>query len=223
MDYKDLINRLKNETYWLGSGEPYSRDVHPIICDEAVTAIEELIEQAEKAEKIVDEYAESARAIALWLYAYCDKTLSYPSMISNAARKISMAYADMEKRAEKAEKERDDYKELFFAYKHVFGGVSPDRIGELVKADKDGKVAILPVKPGNTIYQIGHKEIIPFRVGNVAVEEWGLSFEGYLEGFGVHRTMPGEKVFFTIEEANEVLERILSKEKQDGQKESSQD
>lgn len=170
VDYKDLINRLKNETYWLGSGEPYSRDVHPIICDEAVTAIEELIE-----------------------------------------------------RAEKAEKERDDYKELLFAYKHVCGGVSPDRIGELVEADKNGKVAILPVKPGDTIYQIGNKEIIPFRVGNVAVEEWGLSFEGYLEGFGVHRTMPGEKVFFTIEEANEVLERILSKEKQDGQKESSQD
>lgn len=98
-----------------------------------------------------------------------------------------------------------------------------DRLRELVDADKSGKVAILPVKPGDTIYQIGHKEIIPFRVGNVAVEEWGLSFEGYLEGFGVHRTMPGEKVFFTIEEANEVLERILSKGKQDGQKESSQD
>lgn len=98
-----------------------------------------------------------------------------------------------------------------------------DRLRELVDADKAGKVAILPVKPGDTIYQIGHKEVIPFRVGNIAVEEWGLSFEGYLEGFGVHRTMPGEKVFFTIEEANEVLERILSKEKQDGQKESSQD
>lgn len=98
-----------------------------------------------------------------------------------------------------------------------------DRLSELVEADKAGKVSILPVKPGDTIYQIGHKEVIPFRVGNIAVEEWGLSFEGYLEGFGVHRTMPGEKVFFTIEEANEVLERILSKEKQDGQKESSQD
>lgn len=98
-----------------------------------------------------------------------------------------------------------------------------DKLRELVDADKAGKIAILPVKPGDTIYQIGHKEIIPFRVGNVAVEEWGLSFEGYLEGFGVHRTMPGEKVFFTIEEANEVLERILSKEKQNGQKEPSQD
>ena len=113
----------------------------------ASVAITELIERAENAEKIVDEYAESARAIALWLSAYCDKTLSYPSMISNAARKISVAYADMEKRAEQAEKERDDYKELFFAYKHVCGGVSPDRIGELVESDKAGKIVVLPVKP----------------------------------------------------------------------------
>lgn len=64
----------------------------------------------ENMKKIVDEYAESARAIALWLSEYCDKTLSYPSMISNAVRKISVAYADVEKRAEQAEKERDEYK-----------------------------------------------------------------------------------------------------------------
>lgn len=62
---------------------------------------EALLRRAEAAEKIVGEYAESARAIALWLSA------SYPSMISNAARKVSLAYADMEARAEKAERERD--------------------------------------------------------------------------------------------------------------------
>lgn len=50
MDYKDLINRLKNETYWLGSGEPYSRDIHPVICDEAAIAIIQLLERVEKAE-----------------------------------------------------------------------------------------------------------------------------------------------------------------------------
>ena len=68
---------------------------------------EALLRRAEAAEKIVGEYAESARAIALWLSAFCDKSLSYPSMISNAARKVSLAYADMEARAEKAERERD--------------------------------------------------------------------------------------------------------------------
>ena len=127
----------------------------------ASVAITELIERAENAEKIVDEYAESARAIALWLSAYCDKTLSYPSMISNAARKISVAYADMEKRAEQAEKERDDYKELFFAYKHVCGGVSPDRIGELVEADKDGKAIVAPARIGDKVYHITMCESFP--------------------------------------------------------------
>lgn len=74
---------------------------------ECESAITDLLARAEAAEKIVDEYAESARAIALWLTAFCDRTLSYPSMISNAARKVSLAYADMEARAEKAERELD--------------------------------------------------------------------------------------------------------------------
>lgn len=51
VDYKDLINRLNKETYWLGSGEPYSRDIHPVICDEAIVAIAKLLERAENAEK----------------------------------------------------------------------------------------------------------------------------------------------------------------------------
>lgn len=44
-------------------------------------------------------------------------------------------------------KERDEYKELFFAYKHVCGGIDPKRIGELVEADKSGRCVLLPVKP----------------------------------------------------------------------------
>lgn len=69
-------------------------------CIEILLARAESAElRSENAEKIVDEYAESARAIALWISAFCDKSMSYPQMISNAARKISVAYADMEKRA----------------------------------------------------------------------------------------------------------------------------
>lgn len=73
-------------------------------------AITDLLARAEATEKErdeekskVDEYADSARAIALWLAGFCDRSLSYPQMISNAARKIALAYADMEKRAEAAE------------------------------------------------------------------------------------------------------------------------
>lgn len=107
MDYDKIIEECeaRAETY-KRSGAVWNA-THEEQCK---MAIEELLERSEKAEKIVDEYAESARAIALWLSAYCEKTLSYPSMISNATRKISVAYADMEKRAEQAEKERDEYK-----------------------------------------------------------------------------------------------------------------
>lgn len=43
MDYKELAERLKKETYWLGGSHPYSHDVHPVICDEAAAAITELL------------------------------------------------------------------------------------------------------------------------------------------------------------------------------------
>ena len=57
------------------------------------------------------------------------------------------AITELLERAQKAEKERDEYKELFFSYKHVCGGVDPQRIGELVEADKDGRCVVLPFKP----------------------------------------------------------------------------
>lgn len=40
--------------------------------------------------------------------------------------------------------ERDDYKELFFSYRNVCGGHDPQRISELVEADKDGRCVVLP-------------------------------------------------------------------------------
>ena len=50
MEYKELIERLKKETYWVGGSHPYSHDVHPLICDEAAEAITSLLARAEAAE-----------------------------------------------------------------------------------------------------------------------------------------------------------------------------
>ena len=119
MDYKRLIKALKCDGYSVGQdndgctnkrcGYRDSAGACNIVsmCDDAATAITDLLARAEAAEKErdeekskVDEYADSARAIALWLAGFCDRSLSYPQMISNAARKIALAYADMEKRAE---------------------------------------------------------------------------------------------------------------------------
>lgn len=55
-NYKELVERLTKETYWSGSSGPGSREIHPLICDKAATAITELLARAEKAERERDEY-----------------------------------------------------------------------------------------------------------------------------------------------------------------------
>lgn len=44
--------------------------------------------------------------------------------------------------------ERDDYKELFLSYRNVCGCHDPQRISELVEADKDGRCVVLPKEWG---------------------------------------------------------------------------
>ena len=41
------------------------------------------------AKERIDTYPEAARVIALWLDEFCDKSLSYPAMIADAARKAA--------------------------------------------------------------------------------------------------------------------------------------
>lgn len=46
---------------------------------------------------------------------------------------------EIDDKLEKVTKERDDYKELFFSYKHVCGGLPPEVIEELVTEYKAGE------------------------------------------------------------------------------------
>ncbi|MDY7038752.1 MAG: hypothetical protein SV375_21685 [Thermodesulfobacteriota bacterium] len=41
------------------------------------------------AKERIDTYPEAARAIALWLDEFCDKSLRYPEMIADAARRAA--------------------------------------------------------------------------------------------------------------------------------------
>lgn len=50
-----LVSELRNYTYWCGSSQPYSRDIHPPICDEAADYIEAL----ENALNIISDQLES--------------------------------------------------------------------------------------------------------------------------------------------------------------------
>ena len=48
MDIEKLIERLRSYTYWLGQDGPESHDIHPLICDEAATALSALQAENEK-------------------------------------------------------------------------------------------------------------------------------------------------------------------------------
>ncbi len=50
-------------------------------------------------DKIIDDYAESSRVIALYLSEFCDRTLPYDKMIADAARKASEALKASENRS----------------------------------------------------------------------------------------------------------------------------
>lgn len=70
----------------------------------------------------------------------CDK-IGCPNLCKNEEDCIIYravnAIKKLLEQAEKAEEERDDYKELFFSYKHVCGGLPPEVIEELVTEYKD--------------------------------------------------------------------------------------
>lgn len=69
--------------------------------------------------------------------------------------------------------ERDDYKELFFLYRNVCGGHDPQRISELVEADKDGRCVVLPCKVGTPVYWVVDGGVFECYLNLAAVEEVG--------------------------------------------------
>ena len=67
MDIEKLIEQLRSYTYWLGQDGPESHDIHPIICDEAATALSTL--QAENSQ--LRAYLEYEREHANAYYEEC--------------------------------------------------------------------------------------------------------------------------------------------------------
>lgn len=77
--------------------------------------------------------------------------------------------------------------------------VTVDRIRELAKADKDGRIVVLPCKVGDTVYRLQYVEESPgrFIVGAVPIK-FALI---WLDEFG-------KTVFLTREEAEEALRGV---------------
>lgn len=88
-----------------------------------------------------------------------------------------------------------------------------ERIRELLKADKDGRLVVLPCKAGDTVYEVtSRKTISEYRVKAIRVElfctfiEWDI-VAGFVDKsiFGVPVDEIGKTVFLTREEAENAL------------------
>lgn len=89
-----------------------------------------------------------------------------------------------------------------------------DRFRQLAKADKDGRLAVLPCKVGDTLYEVtGRKTISEYRVKAIRVASFCVFIEWEIEkGFvwqslaGITPNEIGKTVFLTREEAEAALE-----------------
>ena len=96
---------------------------------------------------------------------------------------------------------------------------SHDRMKELSEADKDGRVALLPCKVGDTVYFVNAKQILEFAVVGYAVDETGISWvhSEHVDktGHTNERTFSpdrfGKNTFLTREEAERALQEMEDK------------
>lgn len=97
---------------------------------------------------------------------------------------------------------------------------TPERLRELAAADKDGRVAVLPCKVGDTVYFVNAKQILEFAVVGYAVDETGISWvhSEHVDKTGNtnERTFSpdrfGKNTFLSREEAEKVLQEMEGKE-----------
>lgn len=91
-----------------------------------------------------------------------------------------------------------------------------ERIRELLKADKEGRLVVLPCKVGDRLYEVtGRKTISVYKVKAIRVELFGLFIEwDIVEGFvwqslsGINAGEIGKTVFLSREEAEKALEAM---------------
>ena len=95
-------------------------------------------------------------------------------------------------------------------------GYDLGRLEKLAEADRDGRVAVLPCKEGDTVYEVtSRKTISEYRVKAIRVElfctfiEWDI-VAGFVDKsiFGVPVDEIGKTVFLTREEAKKALEAM---------------
>ena len=92
--------------------------------------------------------------------------------------------------------------------------ISFGRLAELLTADKDGRVVVLPCKVGDTVYFVNAKQILEFAVVGYAVDETGISWvhsehvdkTGHTNERTFSQDRFGKNTFLTREEAERAME-----------------
>ena len=95
-------------------------------------------------------------------------------------------------------------------------GIDVERLKELARADRAGRLVVPPCNPGDTVYEVtSRKTISEYRVKAIRVElfctfmEWDI-VAGFVDKsiFGVPVDEIGKTVFLTREEAKKALEAM---------------
>lgn len=84
-------------------------------------------------------------------------------------------------------------------------GKIPNRLRELVEADKAGRVVVLPCKVGDVLYAAESAPVIPLHVMEVAIY---LALEGEDGGDYERISNIGKTVFLTREEAERAMQEM---------------
>ena len=119
-------------------------------------------------------------------------------------------YEDTERTPEEIDMDHEAAEQL----RYLCRNCDIDRLEKLAEADRAGRLAVLPCKPGDTVYEVtSRKTISEYRVKAIRVElfctfiEWDI-VAGFVDKsiFGVPVNEIGKTVFLTREEAEKALE-----------------
>lgn len=87
-------------------------------------------------------------------------------------------------------KEIKDILEMFHSYRHICGDTPPERLRELVEADRDGRCKIFNRKIGETIYVVGKSKIFEAKITEIYILDDSKDVE-YLVNFNCDKSCKG--------------------------------
>ena len=123
---------------------------------------------------------------------------------------------DLAKAADRIEAQAKEIEKLRAQLHHLCRNCDLDRLEKLAEADRAGRLAVLPCKAGDTVYEVtSRKTISEYRVKAIRVElfctfiEWDI-VAGFVDKsiFGVPVNEIGKTVFLTRKEAERALEAM---------------